>query len=94
MQHSGMQIVDVDWMLYDLESKIVCSSVRDASFNTAASEKHGKPMRVVIAPVLNAILAACLDDRSPSKFTSADDHGLIQKAPRLEVLNERRNWLV
>src|SRR5947209_10540134 len=90
LQDGCMQIVDVKRVLDCSETELVGAAQDLASFNAAASQPGGEPVRVVIAAGALVRIAA-VGDGCTAKLASPDHQGLVEQAACFEVLEQSRN---
>ena len=63
----GVQVVDVDPVLDDVEAEVVGLAERDARLDAAAGQPHGEGVGVVVAAVV-----AALDHRRAAELAAPD----------------------
>ena len=89
VQHRGVQVVDVDPVLDDVEAEVVGLAERDARLDPAAGQPHREGVRVVVAAVV-----APLDHRRAAELAAPDDQRVVEQPALLQVLDQRGAGLV
>ena len=88
VEHGGVEVVDVDLVLYGEEAIVVGGAVLDPGFHAAAGEDGGESVGVMVAAV------GALGNRGSTEFAADDDEGVLEQSARLEVFDEGSNRLV
>ena len=81
VQDRGVQVVDVDAVLGDVEAELVAFAERDARLDAAAGEPHGEGVGVMVA----AVVAAALDHRRAAELAAPDHERVVQQAALLQI---------
>src|SRR5215471_18805340 len=89
MEDRGMQVVNVDGLIDDLEAKVVGGAVNISALDPTAGQPHGKAERVVVAAVLRSALSADLGDGRAAELRAADDKSILQQATPFEIFDHR-----
>ena len=87
MQDGRLEVVNVDFVLGDMEAEVVGLAV-GAWFGAAAGHKGGEGLRVVVTSGFTAEGRVGFDHRSAAEFPAPDDEGFVEESVALEVLNE------
>ena len=79
MKNRRLQIVNVDWILFDVEAKVVGAAMYVAAFYTSACHPQTEGIGMVIATFL-AGRAATTDfsHRGAPKFASAENQRFVE----------------
>jgi hypothetical protein len=93
VQHSGVQVMNVHRVFYDVIAIIVGLSVSESRFDAAAGHPHRKAAGMVIAAVVIGGQLALAIDRSP-ELSSPDHHCVVEQAPFFQILYESGASLV
>ena len=91
MQNGGVQVMDVDRILRDLEAEIVGGAVDHPGFNTASGQQVGKAVNIVVPAVMDRPEAAEIKNRCSAEFASDENQGFVEEAAFLQVLYESGN---
>src|SRR5256885_13789905 len=94
MQQGCMKIMHVDFILDDIETKLIGSAEGDARFDAAAGHPHGEGLGMMVAAQLAACIGIALNHRSTAELPTPKHERIIQQAALLEVLDERGAGLV
>src|SRR5262249_24293559 len=89
MEDRGMQVVNVDGLIDDLEAKLVGGTVNISALDPTAGQPDGKAERVVVAAVLRSALSADLGDGRATELRTADDQSILEQAASFEILDHR-----
>lgn len=81
MEHGGMQVMNMHGILHSVVSKLISRPIADPRLDTSAGQEHGEPLDMVIP-------STSLRHRSPTKFATPQDQGIIQHASLLQVGNQ------
>ena len=74
MQDGGVEIVDMEAVLYRIQTELIRGAVGAAALHTAAGHPHGEAGGVVIASI------AFFAHGGPAEFAAPDDEGFVQQA--------------
>ena len=74
-ENGGLEVVDVDGVLGDVEAEVVGLAEGDSGFHAAAGQPVGEAIGVVIATI-----ASALDHGGAAEFTAPDDEGVVEHA--------------
>src|SRR5215813_1829862 len=85
MQDGRVQIMDVNFVLSDVESKLVALAERDTGLHAASREPHRKCIWMVIATV-----SPPLHHRSAPELASPNDKSVVQQTALFQVLYQAR----
>ena len=88
MEDGGPEVVDRGGLLDGVVAKVVGGTVDGASFEAAAGEPEGKPVRIVVAAI------ASLREGSAAKFSGPDDDGFIEQTALFKITKERGDGLI
>ena len=96
MEDGGVEVVDGDLVTYCVVAVVICRSVVVAGPGSSSAHPHCESVWIVIAAVVAASHLAIKKFAAgrAAEFTAAQDEGVLQKAPRLEVVKEGRNGLI
>ena len=83
----GLEVVNVDGLIDDVETEIVGGAVGHAAFDAAAGHPDGEGFTVVVAAVFVAVGLALRVGRA-AEFAAPDDERLIEEAAWFEVLDQ------
>jgi hypothetical protein len=92
VQNRCLKVVNVDFILCDMEAEIVSFAV-SSGFGAASCHKGGKSLWVMIATGLASEGWIGFDHGSAAELSSPDDQSLIKEPVPLEILNERGSGL-
>lgn len=87
MQDRSLEIVHVDFVLGDVEAKIVGLTV-SPGLGAASGHERGEGLGVVVAARLASEGWIGFNHGSAAEFTAPDDEGFVKEAVSFEVLNE------
>ena len=79
MKDGGLEVVDVDFVLGDVEAEVVGLAV-GAGFGAAASHESGEGLRVVVASGFSAEGRVGFDHGGAAEFAAPDDEGFVEEA--------------
>ncbi len=79
MEHGGVQVVDVDFVLNGFVAIIVRCTVAEAAFHATTSHPEGERFVVMVTSV------AALRVRGAAKFTSSNDKRIFGQAALFQV---------
>src|SRR5436305_13657244 len=74
MHHGRVQVMDVDWVLDDVESELVRFAEANSGFDAAACHPHGECVGVMVAAV-----GAALDHRGAAEFSAPDNERVVKQ---------------
>src|SRR2546421_9319298 len=94
MQNRGLEIVNVDFVPHDRKAKLVGFAISDAMFYSAAREKDGEAIRIMVAAKNLAGRGAAFAEGRAAKFTAPDNQGIVEQTALAEVANQGRDRLV
>src|SRR5579872_3647581 len=94
MQNRGLNVVHVDFVLYNVEPQLIGGAIGQAGLDAASGQPDRIGLRVMVAAQRMAERGVRLNHRGASEFAPPDDERLVQKAPLLEVSDEGRGSLV
>jgi len=77
VENRGLEVVDVDRVFDDVETKIVRLAIGGARFGAAAGEEHGETAGMVIASRFKA-LEISLPCDAPPEFATPDDERVFE----------------
>ena len=86
VQDGSVEIVDVDWVLRDVESEIVRLAVADAPFHPSAGHQHRKTTRMMIAPGHDFVSYVFAEWRA-TELATPDYQRFVKHATLLEILD-------
>lgn len=89
-----MKIMNMDFVLHDVETKIVSFTESNSRFETATCHPHCKRLRMMIAAKFAPSVGITLDHRSAAKFATPNDERIIQESTLLQVFDESRAALI
>ena len=92
VEDGGLEVVDVDFVLGDVEAEVVGLAV-GAGFGAAAGHQGGEGLGVVVAAGLTAEGGVGFDHGGAAEFAAPDDEGFVEEAVAFEILNEGRGGL-
>ena len=84
MENRGVEIVDVDGILHDVDSQFVGHPVGHSAFDAPARHPDGEPVGVMIASHV-VLVDGQLNGGSPAHFASPDDQGVLQHVALLQI---------
>ena len=93
VKDSCLDIMNVDWVFYYVESEVVRNPVNVPFLDSSSSHPHRKGLPMVIASVGIRLGIALSVDRS-SEFTSPNNQGIVKQSSLFQVHNKRRARLV
>ena len=82
VQNGGVEIVDVDGILYRPVAEFVRLAIGHPAANPATRHPHGEAADVVVP-------SRPLGHRRASEFTAPDDEGVVEHAALFEIQDER-----
>src|SRR5262249_57010676 len=85
MQDSRVQVVDVNAVFCNVESRLVALTDGNAWFCATAGQPHSECIGVMVAAVISA-----LDHRGPAELAAPNHQSVFEHASLLQVLNQRR----
>src|SRR5438093_11493426 len=94
MEERGVQVMDVHFVLHNVETELVGFADGDAGFDAAAGEPNGEGLRMMVAPEFATSVGIALDHGGAAKFTAPNDEGIVEQTALFEVLDERGAGLV
>jgi len=77
VEHGGVQVVEVDFVLDGEVAVIVGGAVGHAAFDAAAGEPHGEALRVVVAAVV------ALGDGGTPELAAPEDERVFEQTAAL-----------
>ena len=83
MQQRRIQVMDMHWVGYDIESKVIRLAVNISSFESAPSKPHAEAAIVMIASIISS-----LNHRRSTELATPNDQRVIKKPTLLQVLNQ------
>ena len=93
VEHAGIQVVDVNWVLNDVITVIVGLAVVDARLESAPCDKSSKASSVVVASVC-VLRQIALAVNRPPELAAEYNNSVFEHAALLEVLDEGGCWLI
>jgi len=81
-----LQVMDVNRVFDDVETKIVGLAIGGARLGAAAGQEHGETARMMIASGFKTLEIA-LSRNAPSEFTAPDNKRILEQAPLLQIGN-------
>src|SRR5262245_34418300 len=90
MEKGGVEVVDMNPILDDLESQLIGLAICDPGLDTAAGQPHREGIGMMIA----AVRAAALHHGSPAEFASPDHQCVVEQPALLEVLDQGCTGLI
>ena len=88
MQDGGVDVVDMNAILYGPQSNGIRGAVSHASTHTSAGEPQCVAPRIVVAA------GSLFAHRHPSKFTTPNDECVLEQAPLFQVAQQGGDGLV
>ncbi len=88
VEHCGMQIVHVDFVVDRAKTKVIGSTVRHTAFDTTACKPHGEAPMVMVAPI------AVFGGGGSTEFTTPDNECFVEQASVFEICEEGRHRLI
>lgn len=79
VEDGGLEVVDVDFVLGDVEAEVVGFAV-GAGFGAAACHESGEGLWVVVASGHTAESRVGFDHGSAAEFATPDDEGFVEEA--------------
>src|SRR5438270_3333067 len=89
MQHRRVQVMDVNFVLSNVEPKLVALAEGDAGLHPASCKPHCESIRVVIAAVISR-----LHHRSAPELAAPHDESVVQQPALFQVLYQARAGFV
>ena len=94
VQDGGLEVVDVDFVLYDRETEFIGLAVTAATLDAAAREENREGVGEMIASQHTAGGGATFAEGRAAKFTAPDDQRVFEQATLPKVADERGHGLV
>ena len=92
VEDSGLEVVDVDFFVDDVEAEVIGFSV-GAGFGAAAGHEGGEGLRVVVASGFAAERGVGFDHGGAAEFAAPDNEGFVEETVTFEILDEGRGGL-
>ena len=87
MQDGRLEVANVNWVGGNVVADVVGLAERLSPFDTAAGQKHGERIRMMVSADERLGFAVLLHG-SPAKLTTPNDQGLIQEPALSQVLDQ------
>src|SRR5262249_8262192 len=94
VQDGGLEVMNMNFVFGDGETKLVGFAVHDARFHPATSKKNGETIRVMISAQDLAFGCAPLAEWGPAKLTAPNDQRVIQQAALPQIADKSRYRLI
>ena len=94
VKKGGMEVVNMNLVLDNVEAKLIGPSDDLASFNSPTRQPETEGKRMMVSAFVPLLGVAAFDQRCSPKFAGADHQCRVQKASGLEVLEQRGNGLI
>jgi hypothetical protein len=78
VQQRGLEIVDMDAVLRDVDPQIVARAVLNPALHAAARHPDGKGIRMMVASPFGPIIDIALQKRCPSELATPDHQRVVQ----------------
>src|SRR5207253_1390871 len=88
VQDGGLQVMDVDRVIDDVEAEVVGGTVGESALDAAAGQPHGEGLRVVVAAEATVEGRVRLDHRRPAELAAPDDQRFVEQPPLFQVQDE------
>ena len=86
VKHGRMQVTDLDCILHDLVSHLVCLAVGYSGLNAAPSHPNCERTRVVVsAYILHLLTISVFTHGRPAEFASPDDECILEHASLFQI---------
>ena len=86
VQDRGLEVVDVDRGLDDVEAEIIGCAQGLTGFDSAASEPHRECLRVMVASHAPSEVGVGFDHRRAAELAAPDDQRVVEQATRFRSL--------
>src|SRR5262245_27726812 len=91
MHDRGLEIVDMDAVVADVETQVVRGSITDAMTQTPACQEEREREGVMVTPQERAVGGAAFAERRSAKLAAPDDKRLVQQAAMFEIGYQSRD---
>src|SRR6516162_252357 len=89
MEDGGLQIMNVDGILQDVEAEVVAFAEDESRCNAAAGQPHGEAARMMIAAELPGRDLSLAKWRT-AELAAPDDQSIVQEAALFQVAHQGR----
>ena len=79
MKNGGVEVVDIEAILDDLVSPVICLPHADTAANAAPCHPDGKAVGIVVPSI------AALSERGAPELARPNDQGGIEEAPSAQI---------
>lgn len=93
VQDSGVQVVNMNWIMGDVVREVVRSAECDPRFDSTSSQPHRKATAMVVAAVVIRFELPLAIAGSP-KLAAPNNESVVQEASPFEITDQRRTRLV
>lgn len=83
MKDGGVEVVNMDFVLHRIETKIIGFSIINPTFNPSAGEPHCKGIGVVVTPI-----RATLSHWGAAELSAKNDESVFKHTALLKIFNE------
>ncbi len=82
VKKGGVEVMDVNRIRHSFETGFVGRAVDRPTFDTASSQPHEKPIRIVVTAFFLLARIVEFDRGHPAKFTTPEDQSIFQHPAR------------